>query len=309
MPETLHELLPGITISKVDTPREEDVNSLLQGHSPEIFTNLVDNRTPFFFYLKFPYLEKLQVKEKNDDILVSLPEQALTAEEPSTKVKASSKEKKAATLQLVTPYRIEYNTGTARYTVKGSIGKGLDSLRVSMDIAPNPENNPVALKYRTKVDLYEDKQVQKLAREAAEKLGLRADLLELDLNRFTDLLEEHRDKEMATRGEDLDMNGVIVIPMTGHETPGSASHAVKTPADLSHRGNARPGWYRGRRKEPGIPVRDGHEPHHQRNPSRADTRFVRERENETFKGHIRQHATGEGSSVDQGQRQELLQLP
>jgi len=209
---TLHELLPGITISKVDTPNEEDVNSLLQGHTPEIFTNLLDNRTPLFLLTEIPLPGETSSKRKNDNLAESIPEPAVTAGEPSTKVNASSKEKKAATLQLVTPYRIEYNTGTARYTVKGSIGKGLDSLRVSLDITPEQENHPSSLKYRTKVDLYEDKQVQKLAREASEKLGLRADLLEIDLNRFTDLLEEHRESELKENGSGKPKENTVHVP-------------------------------------------------------------------------------------------------
>jgi DNA primase len=39
--------------------------------------------------------------------------------------------------------------------------------------------------------LFEDKQVEKIAREAGEKLGLRADLIEIDLNELTDKLETY----------------------------------------------------------------------------------------------------------------------
>jgi hypothetical protein len=48
-------------------------------------------------------------------------------------------------------------------------------------------------RYRNRLDLYENKQTERIAREAAEKLNLRADLLELDLCRLTDLLEDYRD--------------------------------------------------------------------------------------------------------------------
>ena len=79
---------------------------------------------------------------------------------------------------------------------KEASARGWTACSVSLTVAPAPGHDQTSLKYRTKVDLYEDKQVRKLAREAAEKLGLRADLLELDLNRFTDLLEEHRDNQV-----------------------------------------------------------------------------------------------------------------
>jgi DNA primase len=44
--------------------------------------------------------------------------------------------------------------------------------------------------------LFEDKQVEKIAREAGEKLGLRADLIEIDLNELTDKLEVYRENEL-----------------------------------------------------------------------------------------------------------------
>ena len=42
------------------------------------------------------------------------------------------------------------------------------------------------------LDLYEEKQTRKEAREASEKLELRSDLVENDLSQLTDLLEEYR---------------------------------------------------------------------------------------------------------------------
>ena len=51
-------------------------------------------------------------------------------------------------------------------------------------------------KHRSKPDLYEDKQVGKVASEASGKLDLRADLLILDLERLTDLLETYREQQL-----------------------------------------------------------------------------------------------------------------
>ena len=41
-----------------------------------------------------------------------------------------------------------------------------------------------------------DKLTEKLSREAAEKLMLRADLIESDLSKLTDLLDEYRTQTM-----------------------------------------------------------------------------------------------------------------
>ncbi len=61
-----------------------------------------------------------------------------------------------------------------------------------MTISLDVQHLETAIKYRTRLDLYEEKQVRKEAREAAEKLELSSDLIENDLSQLTDLLEEYR---------------------------------------------------------------------------------------------------------------------
>ena len=46
--EELIKLLPNVLLSAVDTPENEDVNSLLQGHEPEILNHLLENRKTLF---------------------------------------------------------------------------------------------------------------------------------------------------------------------------------------------------------------------------------------------------------------------
>jgi DNA primase len=77
--------------------------------------------------------------------------------------------------------------------VKGGLRQELDRLQVSLMIEASQQRNYG--RYRNRLDLYENKQVERMAREAAEKLNLRADLLELDLYRLTDLLEDHREQQ------------------------------------------------------------------------------------------------------------------
>jgi DNA primase len=75
--------------------------------------------------------------------------------------------------------------------VQGGIRQELESLKVSLLI--EAQGKAGLQRYRNKADLYEYRQVEKLAREASEKLGLRPDMVELDLSRLTDLLEDYRD--------------------------------------------------------------------------------------------------------------------
>src|SRR5690606_7808136 len=151
----LHELRNDIVISEVNTPEGEDINSLVQSHEKEIFAHLLQSRSVIF---------SMEKKESST---------------PSNSYKLE-----------ILPHRFLYRTATANYHIKGDLQGNFESLRVSLDIE-HPQNGR---KSRSKVDLYEDKQVDKLSRDASDKLGLRADMIQLDLEALTNLLEEHREK-------------------------------------------------------------------------------------------------------------------
>jgi len=96
-----------------------------------------------------------------------------------------------ATLDTSNKNNLVYQTTTANYAVKGGVrtaAKDLDSLKVTLAITSDEGRRS-----RQKLDLYEDKQITRCARAVAEKLSLRADLVELDLDRLTELLEAHRE--------------------------------------------------------------------------------------------------------------------
>jgi len=151
----LRELRKDIIVSEVNTPEGEDVNSLAQAHEKEIFIHLLNARAIIF----------------------------------SIERKEASPGSEAYKLEIF-PHRFLYRTATANYHIKGGLQNSFETLRVSLDIE-HPQNGR---KSRSKVDLYEDKQVEKLAREASDKLGLRSDMVQLDLESLTDLLEAHREK-------------------------------------------------------------------------------------------------------------------
>ncbi|MCP4439026.1 MAG: hypothetical protein GY810_08800, partial [Aureispira sp.] len=153
-------------ISVVDCPDGEDVNSLLEGHEEGIFTELLNKRVPFILSNEPPQAVEVQEEPKQDEKVATLPE-----------------------LNTRNPHKIKYETSVADYFIQGGIRKELDSLKVTLVIAHKESR----VKSRNKLDLYEDKQSEKVAREAAEKLNLRADLIEYDLSRLVDLLDEYRE--------------------------------------------------------------------------------------------------------------------
>ena len=167
--EKLHQLQPEIKISSINTPEGEDVNSLTQSHESGILSHLVESRTP----LSFSVEEKKQQSNPQFD--------------------------------TSNPFKLTYRTLSANYYVKGGLRNEADSMRVSLDIE-HPQNKR---KSRSKLDLYEDKQVEKIAREAAEKLQLRSDLIQLDLELFTELLERYRESTYAKASVDKEKENKI----------------------------------------------------------------------------------------------------
>lgn len=185
----LKTILPNVQVSVVNTLENEDINSIAQGHDSKIFTQLLKERTPFF------YSTEKQIKTS-------------TEEKKESKKPKINQELKG--LVTVNPNNITYQTETAAYYIKGGIRRDLDSLRVTL-VVEHPENKA---KSRNKLDLYEDKQTEKISREAAEKLNLRADLIEQDLNILTDLLDQYREE---TTEQNQEESKKIIIPTAEKE--------------------------------------------------------------------------------------------
>ena len=183
---------PKIKVKIVDTPEDQDVNSLIEGHEREILQHLIVQATPFYLSKdKELSLENLEQKPtKPQSVERSNEKKNLSAS--GVKEPTQAPENGLYKLDTSHPHNLKYRTETANYEIKGGIGKnGLDRLIISLHII-HPESRK---KSRVRLDLYEDKQVEKTAREAGEKLELRSDLIENDLNHLADLLDEQREKQ------------------------------------------------------------------------------------------------------------------
>jgi len=179
----LKELLPGVVFSTLELPCK-DVNETLVAHQPEIFLHLLENRTFLF---------------SNESV------------EP-TQTSINNKPALAQGLNTKNPFKIVYKSDTANYYIQGGVSKILDSLKVTL-VIEHPES---LYKTRNKLDLYEDKQVEKICKEVAEKLSFRKDLLEADLYKLTDLLDEFREKELLSSNNE-EQSQDLIIPLTTQE--------------------------------------------------------------------------------------------
>lgn len=206
--QTLQVLHPTVRITTVTMPEGGDVNSLAQTHTdPQLFIDLLNSRTDFSFStepIESSEPETAQISMKTaesteleqpklfiDPLLEKLPVASTSVEKKKLAAVANNSAKPAPVLDCTHPYKLGYRTDTAQYYVQGGLPKALDQLKIMLVI----EHPHTHQKARNKIDLYEDKQVEKICKDVAEKLSLPQASLAADLYQLTDLLDEQREKE------------------------------------------------------------------------------------------------------------------
>lgn len=111
---------PNLKITSVAVPQNEDVNSLLQGHSPEILTHLIDTRKEFDFLFSSEQAVRI---EEAETITTIETEPIQKAEEVPT-----------SGLNTANPYNLKYQSNEALYQIKGFRAEQLDSLKITLQI-------------------------------------------------------------------------------------------------------------------------------------------------------------------------------
>ena len=206
-------LLPAVRITRVVMPGGEDINSMAQTHSDvQIFIDLLSQRSvvetaatlmatapgiDFSFSRERTTAGEMQEAKLLIDSSVEIKKAALPDRPQREDQPAGGSNPAAGVLDSNHPHRLRYASDTAIYYVQGGIPKAADTMKVMLVV----EDPATSLKARNRVDLYEDKQVEKLCKEVSEKLSLRKDLLEADLYRLTDLLDHYREQQ-ASANED-----------------------------------------------------------------------------------------------------------
>jgi energy-coupling factor transporter ATP-binding protein EcfA2 len=173
----LHALYPRLAITRLPLPEDRDVNQVAVAAGTDLVAR---------------FEELLAGRE----VLVQ-PSEPAPASPPAPTLTTT-----ASTFDTSNPYDLLYTTATASYQVRGGVrlaDKDLDSLKITLLIT-----NGAGRKSRQKLDLYEDRQVSRAARSVAERLGLRADLVELDLDGLTEALDDHRERLRAEHQDGRD---------------------------------------------------------------------------------------------------------
>ena len=109
--------IPHLQVSYVETPQGEDVNSLLQGHSPEVLNHLIKTRKAYDFLFSS---EKIA------------PQGIEAVEVPAEETTPAVTPKRG--LDSSNPYNLKYYGHTATYHIKGFRVNQLDSLKITLQI-------------------------------------------------------------------------------------------------------------------------------------------------------------------------------
>lgn len=165
--ETLHNLFPETSISYVETPEGEDINSLYVKYDRDAILQLLDERVFLFSTEKQP--EPIE-KEKP-----RLPEQPVAIQ---------------SRLNTKNPEYITFEAYGLLFVLLGGLNlHQLDRMRVTLKISVLEA--PVQ-SIRHTVDLYNDDLVEKLIGKTSERLETECKTLRLAIARLTEGLEQYR---------------------------------------------------------------------------------------------------------------------
>ncbi|MFN5648195.1 MAG: toprim domain-containing protein, partial [Sphingobacteriales bacterium] len=173
--QTLHQLLPETTISEVQLPDGEDVNSVLQGHDDAgILQHLINERKPFSFQLK----EKITTVPKISPTLSISTTPVLPELPTDTKFITSN------------PELLIYDNCELRIEVLGGIKiTGLDRLRVTLKVL---HKNKIKQPVWHSLDLYHHGQREQAVEAITESLDTATSSTMHTLAELTSALEGYR---------------------------------------------------------------------------------------------------------------------
>lgn len=174
--EKVRAIKPEILITAVETPDDEDINSLIQGHDPEILSHLLRSRKPV----------SSSDKTKKDDN----PDQVSQNVTPYTETQFSTKN----------PHRISYREGELLFTIWGGLEReNIHRLKINLLV----QTEGTSRYYQDDVNLYSNGQLQRYIKGATEELEISTTLLKTVIRRLQLQLEEYRLSEIERERKTL----------------------------------------------------------------------------------------------------------
>ena len=175
-----------LTITVVDTPEGEDVNSLLQGHDPEIFNHLLESRRSFLFSTEI---------SENTNRTGAQGSSVRTESEPKTSIEKEKRQvdpPKKSSLKVTVDY-MKYETDQLEITLWGGIDiNTVSRLRATLHVQLTGNNY---VSFRDTADLYSHSQTDRLIKQAAEKLEVSTLTVSHAIAGLTKELEQYRQQK------------------------------------------------------------------------------------------------------------------
>jgi len=170
----LTELLPQVTISVIETPEGEDINSVSIGHDAEIFSHLIEHRKDFFLSTEHPSIEKEEQRQKENPFSTGL----LNVQNPK--------------LNTTNPEYITVTIDGLHIALLGGVNMGeLDRLRVTIKIRRTDSIDPLH-SVRHTLDLYHNDYLERFIAKASERLEVNVTTLTKALASLIELVEQYR---------------------------------------------------------------------------------------------------------------------
>ena len=174
--EKVRAIKQDILITMVETPDDEDINSLVQGHDAEILSHLLRSRKSL----------NASDKIKKDDN----PDQVSQSETPYPETQFNSKN----------PQRITYREGELLFTIWGGLEReNIHRLKINLLV----QTEGTSRYYQDDVNLYSNGQLQRYIKGATEELEISTTLLKTVIRRLQLQLEEYRLSEIERERKTL----------------------------------------------------------------------------------------------------------
>ncbi len=167
----LSELLPGIKLTSIETPQDEDINSLSVAYDTEIFTHLLETRKDLFLLTE-------KIPETGE----------LTGSVPEPKPVGAQ----AGRLNTKNREFITYTTDEVQIIILGGINlQQLDRLRITVKISRTDTNDPLH-SIRHTIDLYHSDYLEKFINKTCEQLEIGTNIIRRAIAELTEQIEQYR---------------------------------------------------------------------------------------------------------------------
>lgn len=209
--QELSELMPGVKLTNIETPEDEDINSLSVAYDSDFFIHLLETRKEFFL-LTEPTKESSQPEGVTKDLPGTgeltgrVPESKLAGAQAGrlnthNRPEGSREHHQEIKLNVSNPDFITYTTEELQIIILGGINlQQLDRLRITIKISRTQTRDPLH-SIRHTIDLYHSDYLEKFINKASEQLETGTNIIRRAIAELTDQIEQYRLSRIESQKE------------------------------------------------------------------------------------------------------------